>query len=216
MSGDYIGLRDFEVLSFIARYGIVSRESVSVWAGTASTATLGRERRLRDFGLVEVHPGPWGKGRVLVCTLAGLSAVGLRRLGPPRLRLATVGHELEVSVLAARIESSGGVTLSEREIDEVEGVAGGCVYSARVVEDARHLPDLVYSLDGGRRWRAVEVELSPKGAKRLDRILRGWSRSVEEGCVSGVTYRCEGTVRSAVERAIERTDAARAVAVKAL
>ncbi len=45
---DRISPRDIEVLEFIARLGVAPRSAVALWAGTARTVTITRERRLRE------------------------------------------------------------------------------------------------------------------------------------------------------------------------
>jgi hypothetical protein len=64
---DRISQRDLEVLEFVARFGVVPREAVAMWAGTARAVTAARERRLREAGLVEVIPGIGDTGRIVVC-----------------------------------------------------------------------------------------------------------------------------------------------------
>ena len=51
-----ISYRDLEVLDFICRFGVVNRIAVQWWADTGRSVTLDRERRLREAGLIEVHP----------------------------------------------------------------------------------------------------------------------------------------------------------------
>ena len=51
---DRISARDVEVLGFVARFGVVPRDAVESWAGTAKSMTAKREKRLREAGLVEV------------------------------------------------------------------------------------------------------------------------------------------------------------------
>jgi hypothetical protein len=58
--------RDVEVLEFVARYGVVPRDAVAVWAGTARTMTWRREKRLREAGLLEVARPHSGKAPFLL------------------------------------------------------------------------------------------------------------------------------------------------------
>src|SRR5665811_934043 len=119
-----ISKRDLQVLEFVARFGVVSREAVASWAGTAQTCTLARERRLRDAGLFEVRCGVWGEGKLLACTAAGLALCGRGELRPARFSLATARHEAAVSEFAAALESRGDRILSEREIVAHERAQG--------------------------------------------------------------------------------------------
>jgi hypothetical protein len=69
-----------------------------------------------------------------------------------------------------------------------------------------HRPDLVMwaPREAGHLPVAIEVELTLKAPRRLERICRAWARCRE---VSGVLYLCPGPVCAAVERAIERAGA---------
>ena len=79
-----------------------------------------------------------------------------------------------------------------------------------------HRADLVRVGPDGEPREAIEVELTTKGAVRLDALLRAWRRAVAERRVSGVVYRCAPRTRPFVERAIERTRTAGAVSVEEL
>ncbi len=127
---DRISRRDIEVLEFIARFGVVPRSAVALWAGTARTATIVRERRLREAGLIEVRCGAWGEGKLMACTRVGLRVAGRGDLRPARFRLETVDHESSVAELAARWERGGVQTMSEREILARERAEGRRVLSS--------------------------------------------------------------------------------------
>lgn len=213
---DRISTRDLEVLEFIARFGVVSREAVAVWAGTGETCTFDRERRLRETGLVEVKCGVWGEGRLIAATRAGLALCGRGELQPARFSLATVRHETTVAELAARIERGGRPTLSEREIAAHERENGKRVLSARLGSRRFHRADLLRVGADGELPEAIEVELTAKGRNRLDELLRAWRFAVSERRLKRVVYRCPPGVRGVVERAVERTRAHKAVVVEDL
>ena len=107
---------DLEVLEFIARQGVMPREAVAIWAGTARAVTAARERRLREEGLIEVWPGIGTSGRIVVVKRAGLRAVFREELPTPRPSPATLIHSCVCATVAARLERSGDRLLSEREI----------------------------------------------------------------------------------------------------
>jgi hypothetical protein len=211
----YISRRDVEVLEFIARFGVVPRSAVATWAATGRTATLNRERRLREAGLIEVRCGVWGEGKLVACTLAGLRVAGRGELRPARFRLETVGHESAVAELAARLEREGERLLSEREMLAQERAGGERSFSARISGGRFHRADLLRTTDG-EPPEAIEVELTAKGAARLDELLRAWRRSVAERRLARVVYRCPPRTRGVVERAIERTRTGAAIAVQEL
>jgi hypothetical protein len=75
-AGSRVSGRDLELLEFVARFGVVPRSAAAKWARTARTVTLGREKRLREAGLLEVSR-PWlSPEPVLVATREGLGACG--------------------------------------------------------------------------------------------------------------------------------------------
>ena len=201
---DRISPRDVEVLEFVARFGVVSRAAIAIWAGTAQSATRAREQRLRDSGLVEVRSGVWGQGKLVSCTQRGLVVAGRRDLSPARFSLASVGHESAVAELAALFEREGQRLLSEREIVAREREEGERMFSARLESGKFHRADLVRTDEDGKP-EAIEVELTPKGAARLDHLLRAWRRAVAEKRLSRVSYMCPPRTRPMVERAVQRT-----------
>ena len=203
---DRLSARDVEVLGFIARFGLVSREAVAIWAGTSRSVTCARERRLRLAGLIEVGSEFWGAERMIVPTAAGLRLSGYRHLGVPRASGAGATHEAAVAKLAAQMESAGTRLLSEREALAREREEGRRIYSVAIEGGRRlHRCDLIAeSVDGGPP-EAIEVELSVKGPARLDLILRSWRRAVADGRFGVVVYRCSPRAFEGVGRAVERT-----------
>lgn len=213
---DRISKRDLEVLDFIARFGVVPRSAVATWAGTGRTVTITRERRLREAGLIQVSPGVAGGDRLLVCTKVGLRTVGRAELRTAQFSLQRVHHESVVALLAASLERAGDRTLSEREILARERAAGERMFSASLSRGRYHRADLVRLANDDEGHEAVEVELTLKGARRLDELLRAWRRVVAERRVRRVVYRCSPDARPYVERAVERTRTSAAIAVEGL
>jgi hypothetical protein len=213
---DRISQRDLEVLEFIARFGIVPRSAVAIWAGTARTVTLVRERRLREAELITVSSGHGVGERMLVCTTSGLRACGRGELRTARLSPGAIRHESAVAMLAAALERDGGRLLSEREILAAERAEGKRVLSAALSSGSFHRADLIRLDERGGPQEAIEVELTTKGAARLDELLRAWRRVVAERRLTRVTYRCASRTRPFVEQAIERTRTDAAIAVEEL
>jgi hypothetical protein len=211
---DRINERDLEVLGFIARFGTVPREVMARRSGGGRTVTYERERRLRAAGLIEVVPGP-GKGeRLLIATRAGRRACGRPELPAARPSPATLRHETRLAALGARLESGGGRILSEREIGAAERAAGSRLYSADLGHGRFHRADLVrLGADGPE---AIELELSAKGAARLDAILRAWRFAVAEGRLARVVYHCDPRVTGLLDRAVARTSTGAAIEVTGL
>jgi hypothetical protein len=202
---DYISKRDLEVLDFIARFGVVPRRAVATWAGTRRTATVTRERRLRKAELLRTVRGYGDIGPLVVCTKLGLKASGRRELRPARISLAALSHDTVVAELAAGLERDGESYLSEREIFARERAEGEQVLSASLPNGRSHRADLLRVDRSGAVREAIEVELSTKGAARLDELMRAWRRAVLDRRVSGVVYRCAPRTLPYVRRAVERT-----------
>ena len=212
---DCISERDLQVLGFIVRYGVVSREAVAIWAGTGRAVTAARERRLREAGLVEVRRGLGEGARLVLATRDGLRALGRRDLRVPAFSLPALRHECAVAELAARLERLGAETMSEREILARERVEGERLYSAQLAGGRAHRADLVCSMGVGAP-QAVEVELVAKAAGRLDELLRAWRRAAGEGRLSRIVYHCHPRVGDVVRRAVERTGTAAVIRVEEL
>jgi hypothetical protein len=205
--------RDLEVLTFIARYGTVPRAAVSSRVGTARSVTLARERRLRLAGLIESRLGFGPSERLLVATRSGLCACGRPELGVARPSPATVHHETVLARVAADLERGGERLLSEREINALERAEGVRHLSAALAGGRFHRADLIRLDAEGEPAEAIEVELTTKGAARLDAILRAWRLAVAERRVTRVVYHCTPRTRRVVERSIERTKTEAMIAV---
>jgi hypothetical protein len=202
---DHISKRDLEVLDFIARFGVVPRRSVATWAGTARTVTIVREGRLRKAELIRVVRG-WGdSGPLTVATKLGLRASGRRELRPARVSAAALSHDTMVADIAAELERAGQRLLSEREIFARERAAGEHVLSAQLPGGRFHRADLIRVDEDGSPLEAIEVELTTKGARRLDELLRAWRHAVIEKRLRRVVYRCAPRTLPYVRRAVHRT-----------
>jgi hypothetical protein len=131
-----------EVLDFIARFGMVPRDAVAAWAGTAKTATQTRERRLALAGLIEVSR-PWGEvGPFANATRAGLGACLRNELPVARESPSKLRHGAVCARLAARLERDGQLLFSERELRAEERAWGERVNSIRL-RTRLHRPDLM-------------------------------------------------------------------------
>lgn len=201
---DRISQRDLEVLEFIGRLGLVPRDAVAHWAATSRTVTYERERRLLAADLI-VRSGFGTDLRLLAPTSLGLRACGRSDLRPPRHSPATLRHEALTARLAARIERGGERLLSEREILARERAEGDQLLSASLGRGRVHRADLIRLDASGTPAEAIEVELTNKGAVRLDALLRAWHWAVAERRLQRVVYHCSPQTKRFVEQAIERT-----------
>jgi hypothetical protein len=213
---DHISKRDLEILEFIARFGVVPRRAVATWAGTGRTATIGRETRLRKESLIRVVSGYGDVGPLSACTNLGLRASRRRELSPARVSLAAITHDSVVAEHAAGLERAGEAVLSEREILARERARGEPALSASLPNGRPHRADLVRVDESGDPQEAIEIELSTKGAARLDELLRAWRRTVLEKSLTGVTYHCAPRTLPYVQRAVQRTRTEQVIRVKEL
>ena len=206
--------RDMEVLEFVARYGVVPRDAVEVWAETARTMTWRREKRLREAGLLEVAKPHFEEAPFLLATRDGLSICTRDELPVAELSLATVGHFAAIARLAARLERAGETLLSERELLAYERASGEHDFSIRLDDGSLHRPDLISVPSGSppADWARtaptsiVEVELNQKGARRLDRILIGWRNEIASRRFAALRYYCAERALPYVQRSAERVD----------
>jgi hypothetical protein len=200
---DRINERDLQVLEFLARYGTVPRAAVSRRFGCGRSVAYERERRLRLAGLIEMVPGPGEGERLLLATAIGRRACGRPELAAARPSPATLRHETTLALLGARLEARGERLLAEREIVAAERAEGARLYSADLGHGRTHRADLIHIGPGAPE--AIEVELTAKGAARLDALLRAWRFAVAEGRLARVLYLCPQKTRPLLERAIART-----------
>jgi hypothetical protein len=213
---DRINARDLEVLEFIARYGTVPRGAVATWAASGRSVGFERERRLRLAGLIVVRRGFADAERLLAATALGLRVCGRGELRAARPSPATIRHEAVLAQLGAVLERRGARLLSEREILALERAEGRRLFSATLADGRFHRADLLRLAADGAPPEAIEVELSTKGAARLDALLRAWRFAVAERRLSRVVYHCSPRSRRFVEQAIERTRTEAMIAVVAL
>jgi hypothetical protein len=207
---EMINRRDIEVVQFLARWGTVPRGVVNRWSGAGRSVAYERERRLRAAGLVEVISGVEG-GRLLMATRIGRQACGRPELAAARVSFGRLHHETVLATLGALLESDGDRVLSEREIAAAERAEGSRIYSADLGHGRAHRADLVRLAPEGPE--AIEVELTSKGAARLDAILRAWRFAVAEGRLARVVYHCPARTRRLLDRAVARTRTAGAIEV---
>lgn len=178
-------------------------EDLGELLGVGRTATYRHVARGVEAGLLDRAAPLRGAPALIVATREGQRWSG-RGLEMARITPALADHWRRCSEIALRLgaEFPGARILSAAELRFEEQLAGEALASAEIGRDTDriHRPDLVV-LNGGRPL-AVEVELTPKGAGRLEQIIRGWKRA---RCVEGVRYYVRpGQTRRAVERAIDR------------
>lgn len=209
-----------EIVGWAARLGAVSAEAlahalhVSVPSargrlqGAVKADLLTRSRTLAD--------GP----ALYAATRAGMRAAGVRGLDPCRITAANARHLGACAAVAAALQHlcPDHAVRGERELRRDEREHGGRLASARLGagregEDLLHRPDLVLWPRPAAQATlpvAIEVEITVKGRRRLERICRAWARC---RLVAGVIYLAPAEVEAALTRAIASTHAGDRVAV---
>lgn len=212
-------VRDRELVTFVARLGVVAIGHVMAAMGVGRTAAYRRVAVLTDAGLLERRSLLRGCPALIRATREGLRYAGLGALPVAAVRPGGADHWLRCADVALRLEKEFGAergrVLAERELMLWERTEGRSLASARLSSHGRetlHRPDLAVVRDDATI--AVEVELSVKAPRRLEQIVRAWRRAEH---VDEVRYLCApGAVRRGVERAVEKTYAVERVRVEEL
>jgi hypothetical protein len=212
-AGDRVRLtaRDYRLLAFAAEHQLVLESQLERLVG-ARQGTL--KRRLSTL----VASSHLSSGSVFGDTHYQIGSEGLAAVGSslkrPRLRLPNYKHDVGVAWLwlAARGGTFGELrhVLAERSLRSHDGAVDRPLepYGVRTGEIDRHgnerlhYPDLLLIDRDGRRL-ALELELTPKGRQRVERILGGYGADPRIDCV---LYFVEATSGGrGIRRAMERT-----------
>lgn len=172
--------------------------------GAGRTATYRRIAACAERGLLERLELLRGEPSLLRATPEGLRYAGLGLPTTP-VSAGQVDHRLRCASAAQLLaeEFDPDAVLTEREIRLHERLEGRPIASARLTDKRLHRPDLAVVTED--RTIAIEVELAPKGPKRLEPIIEAWKRA---SWVTEVRYFVHGgTTRRGVERAISKLGA---------
>jgi hypothetical protein len=208
-------VRDWEIVRWIARMGAVTLGQVRARFGLGRTAGYRRVAACVEGGLLERVRILHGQPALLRATRRGLRYGGVR-LPLAQISADQVGHWIACADVALELEAEFGADAvrSEREIRLLEREAGRPIGSCSLGErpeggERLHRADLIAVRE--REVTAVEVELTPKGATRLEEIVRGWRRA---RWVGSIRYYAAGSGTAAgLERAIAAARAAERVSV---
>src|SRR5690242_681380 len=204
--------RDRELLAFAAQHRIALARHLEVLVGASTDAITTRMRALSRAGYLNSQAPFDRQPRCYWITRKGLQAIE-SNLPPPRLELRSHRHDVGTAWLwlSARAGAFGPLerVVSEREMRSRDGAraSGTDPFGVRLGgvgpggRERLHYPDLLLVGTGGRRI-ALELELTPKGRGRRERILAGYGA---DSRIDAVVYLVD---RPAVGRAI-RASAAR-------
>ncbi|MCL2768490.1 MAG: hypothetical protein FWD42_00060 [Solirubrobacterales bacterium] len=201
------------LLRWAASLGAITSEALAHrWQLSPASARARLQAAVR-LGLLARTKPLTGEPALYSATRAGLRECGMQGLGVCRPTAANARHLVVCAEVGAALERCypDHRLAGERELRHEEAVRGlrlasAVIGSAGQRHERLHRPDLVMwaPREAGGLPVAIEVELTLKGPRRLERICRAWARCRE---VSGVLYLCPQQVCAAVERAIERAGA---------
>ncbi len=187
--------RDLELLRALAEQRIAVMAQVAHWLGVSESTAAKRVRRLREAKLVESRR-LFERGSPMVrITGAGLKLIG-SPLGRPGQKLDEYRHDVGVGwVWTAAHEGAFGEMAaihSERAMRSHDARLERLTFGDRLGEPdvelrgvgvgvwrpdgrpERHYPDLLLETTAGHRI-GVELELSSKGRRRLDRVMEAYA-----------------------------------------
>jgi hypothetical protein len=195
--------RDRTLLEFIAEHRLVRRTHVERLLGTSADAASTRLRSLATGGYLDKQQ-PFD--RQLACyqiTRRGLAALGSPLPAPRAVDLRELRHDVGLAWLwlAAHQGAFGRMdqVIAERELRSRDGRLaredrGGLgsaerlgvrLYGVGPAGGERiHYPDLLLRTRSGHRV-AVELELTGKGRRRLDRVISGYAGA---GRIDAILY----------------------------
>lgn len=186
---------DRRILTLLAEHRVVVVPHVAALLGVRDAAAAARLRKLARAGLAGYERVFSGQPAASWITRRGLGVIE-SRLPAPRIDLKGYRHDIGVAWLwlAAERGVFGRLArqVSEREMrshdrrGDREGPALGLGIAAAGGAGARHYPDLLLETRSGHRV-AIELELTAKSARRLDRIMRTYAASAQ---IDAVLYLC--------------------------
>jgi hypothetical protein len=224
--GKRLSDRDRRLLEFLAEHRLVLERQIDRLLGAPTGDTSARLLTLADEGYLSYRRGFGGDLRWWWIRRRGLDAIG-SELPAPRLKFASYKHDVGLAWLwlAAQRGTFGPLreVLSERRLRSSDGALqrNGEPWGIRLGGVDRHgyerlhYPDLLLIDPEGHRI-ALELELTPKGVDRREKILGGYGA---DGRVRGVLYLVEETpsgraIQRLVEASTRRMDLTDRVAVQ--
>lgn len=190
-----LGAQDLELLWFLAEHRMVLPEHAAALLGVSAETARGRLARLVRAGYVRSEPLFRNQPAMHLIARPGLAVIG-SALPTPRIDVRSYEHDAGLAWLwiAARggtfgplREIVGERRLRSHDAAREPGVEPLAVKLGGVGPRGRerlHYPDLLLRTADGRRV-ALELELSSKGRRRLERILSGYAADPR---IDGVVY----------------------------
>ena len=160
--------RDLKMIRWINGHRSATAEQVAKKFGLSIPTAKKRLYGLKSLGCLVYEKVFHDKPGVYRAAARGIAAAD-DNLPAARLLLGSYKHDLQLVDLAVTLEHrTGAQWQTDRQIRHEKGLKG--------VGTPGHSPDGVLIFPGGARI-AVELELSPKGAGKIEKILREYAGS---------------------------------------
>jgi len=209
--------RDIEMLRWIGRLRFAEANQVARRFAMDERNAYRRLRGLVARDLIAHQRVFHAMPGVYCSTSSGLVCAGLR-LPRPRLDIRTYAHDRAAASVTIELEAEFGppAVRTERELRSHDaGDPPRPRYAVRrgygLGRRGLHFPDLAIELDDGKSL-AVEIELTAKGTRRLDSIVRAYLGG-RHHCVR---YYAAPAALGGVERAVARAGARDFLDIRAL
>jgi|GEM_PF-810593 len=183
--------RDSRLLRWINGHGFVTLRQVARWLGTNYQTAQRRVRLLYDQGYLDRQWLVHGD-RAHWLTPTGRAMCGDSLPPPKHIRLGSYRHDrMLVDLALTLVADAGGQFTPERHLRQMQEMDR--------IGKRGHVADGWLHLDDQTKPIAIELELSTKGSRRLERILRGYMTNLD---IAEVWYfvECE-TVRRQLTKA---------------
>jgi hypothetical protein len=215
--------RDVSLARWAGHWRAVLASQVQARFGIGSVVCYRRLAALVDMGLLRYRRVFHGEPGVYLSTSGGLAVAGVE-MAAPRIDLATYRHDLVAVWAALAVESEiaasgldGARVVGERELRSIARSAGAPARQSRLSglgagSGRANYPDVAVVDANGRVLVAMEVELSSKGRRRVERVLAGYVRDRHLRRVVYLTDR--PGVAASVQRAARGTGADELVVVR--
>ncbi|MEL6963865.1 MAG: hypothetical protein AAFO01_14005 [Pseudomonadota bacterium] len=184
--------RDGRLLHWINGHGFVTLRQVARWLGTNYQTAQRRVRLLYDGGYIDCQWLVHGD-RAHWLTPAGRAMCGDSLPPPKHIRLGSYRHDRMLVDLALTLTAdNGGHFTPERRLRQVQELDR--------VGKRGHVADGWLHTEDQKKPIAIELELSTKGSRRLERILRGYMADLD---IAKVWYfvECEAVRRQLAKAA---------------
>ncbi|MCH9769724.1 MAG: replication-relaxation family protein [Gammaproteobacteria bacterium] len=163
-------VRDLALMQWINGVGFVTIRQIATWANVALPTAYARIAKLVAHGFLQHERVFHGAAGIYRVTLGGIQVSG--SVLPPlrKIPLATYRHDLLVTSLSLMLlKKHAGKYIPERLLRHGEGACR--------VGQTGHMPDGVLVL--GQERIAIEVELSTKGKRRLEKIFSQYRKQFD-------------------------------------